>query len=91
MNGMEERYCQSCGMPMGETNEMYGFNADGNQSGDYCRYCYQAGEFTSNSTMEEMIELCVPHVATAESGMSEGEARKMMREFFPALKRWGKA
>jgi len=21
---MEERYCQSCGMPMGETNEYYG-------------------------------------------------------------------
>ena len=85
---MEERYCQSCGMPMGETNELYGNNADGSPSGDYCKYCYQDGAFTTNGTMEEMIELCVPHVATAGSGMSEEDARKMMQAFFPTLKRW---
>jgi hypothetical protein len=38
--------------------------------------------------MEEMIEFCVPHMATAESGMTEDQARSMMREFFPTLKRW---
>ncbi|HEY8465153.1 MAG TPA: zinc ribbon domain-containing protein [Bacillota bacterium] len=27
----------------------------------------------------------------ANSGMSEDEARKLMREFFPKLKRWKKA
>ena len=26
---MEEKYCQSCGMPMGNTEEMYGTEADG--------------------------------------------------------------
>ena len=85
---MEERYCQSCAMPMGNTDEMYGTNADGSKSTDYCQYCYVNGAFTSNATMDEMIEICVPHMASANSGMSEDDARKMMRKFFPTLKRW---
>jgi len=85
---MEERYCQSCGMPMGATDEMDGINADGSKNGDYCKYCFEKGAFTQSCTMEEMIDLCVPHMASAESGMSEDEARKQMNEFFPTLKRW---
>jgi len=75
-------------MPMGATDEMYGTNADGNKSDDYCKYCFENGAFTADCTMDEMIEHCVPHMTSAHSGMSEDEARKMMREFFPALKRW---
>lgn len=85
---MDMKYCESCGMPMGETNELYGTNADGSISEDYCKYCYDSGTFTSQCTMEEMIETCVPHMATPESGMSEEQARAMMKEFFPKLKRW---
>ena len=88
---MEERYCQSCAMPMGATDEMYGTNADGGKSGDYCKYCFENGAFTTNSTLDEMIELCVPHMVSANSGMSEEEARKMMSAFFPTLKRWQKS
>ena len=87
---MEERYCQSCGMPMGATDEMYGTNTDGSKSGDYCNYCFENGKFTQDCTMEEMIELCVPHMASANPSMSEDAARKMMFEFFPTLKRWKK-
>ncbi|WP_349947631.1 zinc ribbon domain-containing protein [Lacrimispora sp. BS-2] len=85
---MEERYCQSCAMPMGTTDEMYGTNSDRSKSGDYCKYCFENGAFTANCTMDEMIEFCVPHMAAADSGMSADEARKMMRGFFPRLKRW---
>ena len=85
---MGEKHCQSCGMPMGVTNEMYGTNADGNKNEDYCKYCFESGAFTSDSTMEEMIEICIPHVVSAHAGMSEDNARKMMCEFFPTLKRW---
>ena len=87
---MKEKHCQSCGMPMGATNEMYGTNADGSKSEDYCNYCFENGAFTSNSTMEEMIEICVPHVVPA-TGMSEDKAREMMQQFFPTLKRWANA
>jgi hypothetical protein len=68
--------------------EMYGTNADGSKNADYCKYCYENGAFAQNCTMDEMIELCVPHMAAANSGMSEGEARNMMKEFIPTLKRW---
>jgi len=85
---MEERYCQSCGMPMGATNELYGTNADGSTSGDYCKHCFENGSFTYSCTMDEMIEFCVPHVVSFNKSMSEDDARKMMREFYPTLKRW---
>ena len=85
---MEERYCQSCCMPMDAAGGMYGINADGSKSEDYCKHCFENGAFTTNCTMNEMIEICVPHMASAHSGMSEDEARKMMREFSPKLKRW---
>ena len=85
---MSEKHCQSCGIPMGATDEMYGTNADGSKSADYCEYCFKEGKFTSDETMEQMIEICIPHVVSANVGMDEGEARKMMQEFFPTLKRW---
>jgi len=85
---MEEKYCQSCGMPMGDADGMCGTNADGGRNEDYCKYCYENGAFTNPCTMDEMIEFCVPHMASANDGMGEDEARKMMREFFPTLKRW---
>ena len=85
---MEEKYCQSCSMPLGADDGAYGTNADGSKNEDYCAYCFKDGAFTSDCTMDEMIELCVPHMATANSGMSEDEARAMMKEFFPTLKRW---
>lgn len=90
---MEEKFCQSCGMPMGETDEFYGTEADGSKSKDYCKYCYDKGTFTANSTMDEMIEFCVPIMAKENPDMNEATARSMMKQFFPTLKRWktGKA
>ena len=85
MNFENMIFCQSCAMPMGDND--FGTEKDGSKSEDYCKYCYQNGEFTSDVTMEEMIDLCVPKTAEA-TGMSEEEARKMSEEFFPKLKRW---
>ncbi len=84
---MDSKFCQSCGMPMAADGEMYGSNEDGSKNEDYCKYCFENGSFSSESTMEEMIESCIPF--TVEGGeMTEEEARKMMQEFFPTLKRW---
>lgn len=85
---MEERFCQSCGMPMGETDELYGTEADGTKSRDYCSYCYANGAFTANCTMEEMIKFCVKPTVENVPGMTEESARAMMHEHFPQLKRW---
>lgn len=80
------KFCQSCGMPMGE--ELYGTEADGGKSCEYCRYCYEQGKFTADVTMEEMIEFCVPHMVAGNPNMTEQAARQMMGEVFPQLKRW---
>lgn len=85
---MEETYCQSCGMPMGEGNELYGSEADGSKNEDYCKYCYDQGAFTTDCTMEGMIEQCVPLMVSSNPDMSEEDARNMMLQFFPSLKRW---
>lgn len=85
---MEKRFCQSCGMPMGDTDELYGTEADGSKSMDYCFYCYANGAFTSVCTMEEMIECCIPPVLEANFQWKEEDARSMMQQWFPTLKRW---
>lgn len=73
-------------MPMEEA-ELYGTNLDGSRNEDYCKYCFDKGEFTFKGTMEEMIEICVPHVLEANNDMTEEAERNMMSEFFPTLKR----
>ncbi len=88
MDQMNQKFCQCCGMPMGDTDELYGTNADGGKHDEYCHYCFQNGEFTFKGRMEEMIELCVPHMAAANPNMTEEQARNAMREWFPTLKRW---
>lgn len=85
---MEEKYCQSCGMPMGNGDELYGTEQDGSKSPDYCEYCYKNGAFTFDCSMEEMIDICVPHMTQANPDMREETAREMMKTFFPMLKRW---
>jgi hypothetical protein len=88
MNYENQKFCQSCGMPMGSTDELYGSETDGSKSADYCKYCYDNGAFTSNSTMDEMIELSVAPMVEYNPGMTEQKAREMMQQFFPMLKRW---
>jgi len=85
---MEERYCQSCGMPMGPTDELYGTEADGSKSKDYCHYCYSNGAFSVDCTMKQMIDFCVQPMVEAVPGMTPEQARGIMNEQFPKLKRW---
>ncbi|EHJ00996.1 hypothetical protein CDLVIII_4485 [Clostridium sp. DL-VIII] len=85
---MENLICQSCGMPM-ESKEVLGTNNDGSNNEEYCIYCYQKGNFTSpNVTMEKEIEICVPFMK--EAGMTEVEAKRLLQETLPNLKRWKK-
>ena len=85
---MDEKYCESCAMPMGSTDEMYGTNADGSKNDMFCKYCFDKGAYTFNGTMEEMIEICVPHMLADHAEMNADEARSMMKAYFPKLKRW---
>ena len=90
MQEMNPKFCQCCGMPLGEGTDMQGTNADGSKHGDYCKYCLDKGAFTFNGTMEEMAAFCAPKMAAANPGMTEEQAEKAMLEWFPTLKRWKK-
>jgi len=83
----QQKFCQSCAMPLTEESQ-FGTNADGSKNEDYCLYCYKDGAFTAETTMEEMIEFCIPHVLEAGVYPDANAARAAMREYFPKLKRW---
>ena len=51
---MEKLICQSCGMPM-EDDSVLGTNADGSKNMDYCKYCYDKGEFIDKVDMDAMM------------------------------------
>ena len=85
---MQEKHCESCGMPMGETNEMYGTESNGSKSADYCKFCYDNGVFTNpNLTLEEQIE-SVAALMVKDFGFSPEDAMEQCKEGIPTLKRW---
>ena len=49
---MENNICQSCAMPL-TSEDMYATEKDGTVNKDYCKWCYDKGEFVENCTMEE--------------------------------------
>ena len=84
----ETKICQSCGMPMTKPED-FGTNADGSPNNEYCRYCWQSGEFTAKMEMPEYIEMQIK-IAVDKLGMSEDKAREMAENKIPNLKRWKK-
>ena len=82
---MENKICQSCGMPI-TTNNLFGTNKDGSINSDYCKYCYVDGEFIDKVTMEEYIEMCSEF--GAQAGMTNEQMREYCATLFPTLKRW---
>ena len=85
---MKEKFCQSCGMPMGNPEVLYGTETDGSKSADYCKFCYENGQFTFSGSMDEMIDFCVKPMVAHNPGMTDAAARELMKKFFPMLKRW---
>ena len=48
--------CQSCGMPL--EDGICGHDADGAVNEDFCKWCYDGGQFLQDCTMEEMAATC---------------------------------
>lgn len=76
-------------MPI-EDEQLKGTNKNGSKSDLYCNYCFQDGEFTSDVTLEEMVEICIPPTIKAGVYPDEQIAKSSMLAFFPSLKRWQK-
>lgn len=79
-------FCQSCAMPLNP--DVLGTNKDSSKNTDYCMYCMKDGTFTSEQTMEECIESCIPFVSNGNPWPDADTARAEMRKVFPNLKRW---
>ena len=76
-------YCQCCGMPLEDA--ILGRDQDGALNEDYCQWCYADGTYTY-SDMDELIEVCIPHMAA--EGFTEEQARAFMKENLPKLDYW---
>lgn len=86
---MEQKICQSCGMPMQE--DQYAKNADGSTNDKYCGYCMKEGSFVENCTMEEMAAFCARFEVEGGRAKSEEEAKANLMQYFATLERWQQA
>lgn len=84
---MENKICQSCGMPV-SANDDLGTNKNGSINNDYCKYCFKDGDFIDKVTMEEYIEMCSKY--GEQAGMTNEEMKEYCMNLFPTLKRWKK-
>lgn len=83
---MPEHYCQSCGMMFTGPDQL-GHEADGSETEEFCRWCYDGGAYTYETTMDEMIEECAPRMAEA-MGWTVDESASLLGAVLPTLKRW---
>ena len=79
----QKLFCQCCGMPL--EDEIIGRNSDGSMNEEYCKWCYADGTYTY-SDMDELIEVCLPHMT--REGFSEEQARAFMKQRLPELDYW---
>ena len=79
--------CQSCGMPMHVPAD-FGTSSDGTRSDEYCHFCFVGGHLVNPAmTMQAMIDKCTA-VLAQQGAMSEAQARVLMVDTIPRLKRW---
>lgn len=82
------KLCQSCGMPLDQNKDLMGTTASGEKTDQYCIYCFENGNYTLECTMEEMIDICVPHILESMPLMNKEQAYDMMNQLLPELDRW---
>ena len=72
--------------------EVYGTNADGSKTEEYCIWCFKNGGYVQNLTMDEAIEQNLKFLdefnGAGGTNFTPEQAREEMRKFFPQLKRW---
>ena len=85
---LPEHYCESCAMIL--TPDDCAREADGSKADHWCKWCYDQGHYTYETTMEDMIEDCAPRLA-ANTGMTLDEAVSLMGAVLPNLQRWREA
>ena len=83
----QEYFCQSCSMPIDDP-ELHGTELDGSTSTEYCKFCYQLGQFTNpNLTMSEMKDRLMSKMDNLN--LPEHAVQEALKRF-PHLRRWAK-
>ena len=75
--------CQCCGMPLDDS--IISHNANGSLNEDYCKWCYADGVY-QYSNMDDLIEVCVKNMVSAEH--TESEVRAYLEAVLPQLDYW---
>ncbi len=78
-----ELVCQCCGMPLEDAN--ISKEKDGFFNEAYCKWCYADGEYMYHD-MDDLIEVCVGHMASAE--FPAEQVRAYMKDMLPKLDYW---
>jgi hypothetical protein len=77
-------------MPL-RTPEDFGTDPAGYRVNDYCRHCYVDGAFTEPGiSMQAMLDRCVG-VMDAQGIMPAPQARALLVDVLPRMKRWRSA
>ncbi|MBW4361388.1 zinc ribbon domain-containing protein [Flavobacterium taihuense] len=80
--------CQSCGMPL-DSEEAKGTEKDGQKSNEYCKYCYENGEFIHpKMNLEDMRSNVQKQMKKLEH--HEYAIQKAIN-ILPGLNRWKKS
>ena len=75
--------CQCCGMPLEDSSTSK--EPDGLFNEAYCKWCYADGEYMYHD-MDELINVCVNHMATDE--FTPEQVRAYMKDMLPKLDYW---
>ena len=75
--------CQCCGMPLEDAS--ISKEPDGLFNEAYCKWCYADGEYMYHD-MDELINVCVNHMATDE--FTPEQVRAYMKDMLPKLDYW---
>ncbi|MDR0299387.1 MAG: zinc ribbon domain-containing protein [Streptococcaceae bacterium] len=86
---MKKQMCQSCGMPI-EKAEDFGTEKDGFASTEYCKYCYQSGEWTDpEMTLDGAIRMGHEQIDKMQiSGIKKKFMKFGCGMMMKKLKRW---
>lgn len=83
--------CQSCGMDLIDIDN-FGKNNDNTIHTEYCKFCFDKGEFTHSRTLDEMIESNLKFLdeynKSKGTNFTADEARVELKQHLKSLKRW---
>lgn len=75
--------CQCCGMPLDDSS--ISREKDGSFNEEYCKWCYDGGEFAYKS-LEQLTDFLVEHMPSGE--WSPEQARTYFETQLPKLNHW---